>query len=88
MHNECDVTDKIPAKNMEHCISAWIPEPWVDTVLSTINQMIEIDPDVQIHQIKSKFRQLRLYFHSDTKAEEMDKLVSLAEDEIERINKS
>lgn len=43
-----------------------IPEEWEDIVIDCHEQLIKIDPDYTIIQIKEKFGGLRYYFNSDS----------------------
>lgn len=43
-----------------------IPEEWEDIVIDCHEQLVKIDPDYTILQIKEKFGGLRYYFNSDS----------------------
>ena len=72
-------------KHFEHAISLDIPALWHPTIIEATKKIIEIDPDIEIVQVKSKFGRLRYYTQPyDLKIEE---IVIEAENKIAAIEK-
>lgn len=62
-----NLKEKYP-KNFENCIEVYIPSGWTDIINTCIDEIIELDPDIQILQIKEKFAELRIYVSGTTQA--------------------
>lgn len=73
--------EKYP-KNFANCYDFSIGEGWNDLVERLIDQVIALDPEIQIDQIKEKFGGLRFYTGGTT--DDVHYLIECAEDASER----
>lgn len=78
-----ELKEKYPS-NFSNCFDFSPSDTWSEIISETIEQMIQLVPEVQIVQVKQKFGSLRLYYDapfdlSDEKRAELHNLVFAAE---------
>lgn len=78
-----ELKEKHPS-NFSNCFDFSPADAWSEIISETIEQMIRLEPEVQIVQVKQKFGSLRLYYDvpfgtSDEKRAELHNLVFAAE---------
>jgi len=73
-----DIENAYP-DNLRGCIEVSFPPGWAKIVKTTMDDLVRLDPEVHVGQIKEKFGALRIYLDSAIAMSEVHRIANEAE---------